>query len=481
MASGLALSIALQTPGHWVAAWIGLVPLFIAIRGSKPGAAALSGFIAGAVYYGIILYWMTLFGHLPWALVVAYQALYFAAFGMFSAYVLRRRDWRVWIAIPSAWVILQYIRTLGPYAFIWGSFAHTQAQNLPIAQLASVTGSWGIDFLVCLANVAIAETMFVRAGRRCVPLVFACIVVAAVTIFGVAAMRSNIETLEAPRVAIIQGNMKNDFDPAPDYVRKSYERYSRMTAEAASLGPAIVIWPETTLPTPVTSPGWADSIARTAAGSRVEILAGGYDPSRNAQRQGSYNTLFHFNKQGRQAGAYHKVQLVPFGEFVPLRDRLPMLKNYPIRQEDVLAARSHALLNTSIGKIGVSICFESLFPEIARTETFRGANVLCVVTNDAWFGRTQAAREHLLMAKLRAIENHRYVLRAAGTGISAVIDPCGRTQRQIGLFKQGTLLEAIVPEGGLTPYTRLGQWFVYLCFAALTLCLAAPRASKASA
>jgi apolipoprotein N-acyltransferase len=165
------------------------------------------------------------------------------------------------------------------------------------------------------------------------------------------------------------------------------------------------------------------------------------------------------------------VQLVPFGEFVPFRDKLPMLQNYGVRAEDVLAAKKHVLLNTCIGRTGTNICFESLFPEIARGETLHGAELLCVVTNDAWFQRTQAAHQHLMMAQLRAVENRRYLARAAGTGISALIDPYGRIKKQIGLFTPSTIMANVQPHTELTIYTRFGQWFAYLCVLMLIVCL----------
>jgi len=267
--------------------------------------------------------------------------------------------------------------------------------------------------------------------------------------------------------------MKNDFHPVPNYTEIAFSTFSRMTRDAASEGAKLVIWPETTIPCDITSPGWVDRIGALARDCSVEILAGGYDPANNSGQPGSYNTLFLFDKQGRMAGAYHKVQLVPFGEFVPLRERLPMLRDYGIRNEDVVAAKSHRLLKTSAGKVGVSICFESLFPQIARSEVLRGAQILCVVTNDAWFQRTQAAREHLMMAQLRAIENRRYLFRAAGTGISAVIDPCGGIRQRCDLFRQGIIYDQARLSDGLTVYTRFGDWFVYLCIAILIASLPA--------
>jgi len=467
-------------PAIWLCAWVGLVPLLIALRGATIKQAALCGLVTGLVYYGIILYWITLFGYLPWILLIIYQALYFA---LFAALYTRLGPEKIglwgYIAVPSVWTILQFIRTLGAYAFIWGSFSHTQANNPVIIQLASITGIWGIEFLVCLFNLVIICTLAPYTDkRRGMPAVIVAAITLAAVVFGYVTLANAPEPGGSARVAVIQGNMINDFHPIPNYEAHAFETYSRMSLQAARWNPDLIVWPETTLPTNIITPGWEDVIEQLAKSAHSDLLVGGYDPSMNPALHGSYNSLNLYNANGHKMGVYHKVQLVPFGEFVPLRDQLPFLQNYGIRPEDVLAAKSHKLLRSSLGKIGVSICFESLFPEIARTETRSGATALVVVTNDAWFQRTQAAREHEMMSRLRAVENRRYVIRAAGTGISAVIDPYGRPIAELGIFKQGVIRQRISPITNLTIFTRFGPWFVYVCLMAAAAGLIISRSGK---
>lgn len=477
MASGAILALALPKPGLWVFAWVGLVPLFMALRDASVPRAALCGLLTGIVYYGIILHWITLFGALPWMLLVVYEALYIAVFAaLFVRLMPGRIGWLGFVAVPAAWVTLQFVRTLSPYAFIWGSFAHTQAGNLPVAQIASLTGPWGIDFAVCFVNLALAVAI-TRRERRLAPVIAAALLTLGICIFGLVTMQGARLTNRANCVAVIQGNVKDDFHPVPNYDQRAYQTYSRLSLAAAKAKPDIILWPETALPVDLTKPGWDDSLEPLAKRVRADLLVGGYDPSAH----GSYNALHLYNANGKKSGVYRKVRLVPFGEFVPLRDRLPFVNNYGIRPEDVLAADRHALLDSRIGKIGVSICFESIFPQIARTQARNGAELLCVVTNDAWFEHSQAARQHLMMARLRAIENRRFLLRAAGTGISAVIDPFGRTRHEIGLFQQGIIIDRVSPSRHLTLYTRYGDWLAYLCIAITVICLFAPIcASKKS-
>lgn len=478
MASGLILALALPRPGTWLAAWIGLVPLMLALQRKKDlsqsdrGAdrtflrAGLCGLITGLVYYGIILDWITLFGYLPWISLIVYQALYLAAFAaLYVRLQPSRIGWMGYAAVPGAWVVLQFIRTLGAYGFIWGSFAHTQADNLLVAQIASVTGPWGIDFLVCFVNVALAVSLLGPA-RKIVPLAVAGVLTLAVCVFGLVSLNAKPMAGQTKTVAIVQGALSNGFDTDSMYTRRALSTYTTLTLQAAGGHPDVILWPETTLPINLSTPFWDDVLGSLSTACRAELLVGGYDTDPTTGR--GYNALFCFNARVRK-GTYRKVRLVPFGEFVPLRDRLPFLKHYGVRPDDVLAAKEHVLLDSRLGKLGVSICFESLFPQIARTETLSGARVLCVVTNDSWFKRTQANREHLMMAKLRAIENRRFVLRAAETGISAVIDPFGRIRSQLGLFRQGIITDKVQPSSRLTVYSRWGDWFAYASIAIMML------------
>jgi apolipoprotein N-acyltransferase len=265
------------------------------------------------------------------------------------------------------------------------------------------------------------------------------------------------------KVAIIQGNVDQDVVPDIDYLADTYVKYSALSSEAVDKGAKLIVWPETTLPTEITDSGWGGVLSGLAAKSKATYIIGAYSPSPDPHNPLYYNSALCYGPNGESLGTYHKVRLVPFGEFVPLRDYLSFLKSYGIREQDVLPGRSHDLIETSIGKIGISICFESLFADISRNETKNGAHALFVITNDAWFERTSAAQGHLMMSQLRAVENRRYIVRGAATGISAIIDPYGRVQSRLGIFKRGIVSGKIEPLTKLTPYTRFGDWFAYAC------------------
>lgn len=444
-------------------AWIGLVPLIAAVHNTRALYAALYGLMAGLVYFGVILYWISIFGYLPWVLVAIKEAVFYAAFAVAaSRFVPGRAGFKGYIIVPSVWTALQWLRSLGTYAFTWGSFAHTQTASPVVLQIASLAGPWLIDFTVCLVNLALAECVLSSKRRAC----SASIAIAAIIIVWAAGfMIIKNAPLMRPntKVAVIQGNVDQNVVPDLDYLADTYVKYSAMSTKAVDNGAKVIVWPETTMPAEITDAGWGGVLSGLAAKSKATYIIGAYAPSSDPHNPLNYNSALCYASDGKCLGAYHKVRLVPFGEFVPLRDYLPFLENYGIRAQDVLAGESHVLIRTGIGKIGISICFESLFADVSRNETINGANALFIITNDAWFEHSSAAQGHLMMSKLRAVENRRYVVRGAATGISAIIDPYGRVKNKLGIFKRGIVYGEIEPLRAITPYTRFGDWLAYLC------------------
>lgn len=460
--SGLLLALSMPKPGISVLAWVGLAPLLISLRKTRAGQAAAYGLITGAVYYGVILYWLSIFGYLPWALVVLIEAVFMAVFAMIASRMLSARmGWLSFPAVSATWTVMQWARCLGPYAFNWGSFAHTQANNVSVIHLASILGPWGIEFLVCLVNLAIAEVLVCRPDRRRIANIAISIgLPAAIWVTGwVAVPAANEET--NVKVAVIQGNLERGMHDTDRSPARSFNTYARMSLRAATDHPDLIVWPESALADEITEDRWGYALSMLAKTVDANLIVGGYDASEDTSISQSYNGAHFYDRTGRKLGVYRKVHLVPYGEFVPLRDRLPWLERYGIRDEDVLPGKSHTLVKTDIGRVGVSICFESLFPQISRLETKHGAELLVVITNDSWFERTQAARQHMMMSKLRAAENRRWVVRAAATGISAIIDPYGRTVKELNIYKQGTITGRIAQQRNLTFYARFGDWFAY--------------------
>lgn len=463
--SGLLLAAALPKPGVWATAWIGLIPLLITIRGASARDAALFGLICGLVYYGITLFTLSILGYAPWALLTLLQAAYMAIFAALACPLMKSRPvWLRYLAVPAAWTAMQWVRCLGIFGYSFGSFAHTQANILSISQLCSVTGPWGIDFLLCLVNLALADAVFSESGKRKItPAAAALALSLIVGACGWLALRSSPSYPTKAKIAIIQGNMLGNGYTTTQDIRNSLHVYQQMSRMAVSANPDIIVWPETVISANVRDNGLGFILSRFAASTHTNYIVGAYDPSEDPFLPESYNSAFFYGMQGEKLGVYHKVRLVPFGEYVPFRKQIPWLKRFSFREQDVLSGKSHKLVETEIGKVGMAICFESMFPEIARVETLGGATALCVITNDSWFKRTQFASQHLMMSRLRAIENRRYVLHGGATGISAIIDPYGRVISELGIFKRGTVTGKIAALHTVTPYMRLGNWLAYVC------------------
>ena len=209
---------------------------------------------------------------------------------------------------------------------------------------------------------------------------------------------------------------------------------------------------------------WLDQeMRRFARISSADIVAGGIRTAeRNGQPKEQNGAYVITGKEGIK-DSYYKVRLVPFGEYVPARKWLTVAKRYGVREIDYIPGPGWHSVNTSHGKAGTVICFESTFPQISRTLVNDGARLLFVLTNDGWFARTAAAEQHLQMSVFRAIENNRYVVRSTTTGISAVIAPDGRILRKLPFWKRGLLTGDVQMRSSMTPYARFGDWFAYLC------------------
>jgi apolipoprotein N-acyltransferase len=187
------------------------------------------------------------------------------------------------------------------------------------------------------------------------------------------------------------------------------------------------------------------------------------------------NSAFLVTQTGEIQGKYSKRHLVPFGEYVPLRRIFFFLDKLAVPVGDFIPGREVTVFRGPYGRFGVSICYEVIFPDEVREEVASGAEFLVNITNDAWFGRTSAPYQHLAMAAFRAVENNVYMVRAANTGISAIIEPSGRIAESAGLYVDAAFVGRIRPGGGRTFYTRYGDVFAWLCAAAAAACVAAAR------
>ena len=470
--SGLLLAGALPHLDWGWLAWVGLVPFLAQFPFRNKRTAFWQGFTLGVFYLGVMAYWVAIFaGHIigpalsvvGWALVTAYQAFYLGVFAVGAQWLARRGVWAWRLGVPALWAIVEWWRQLGNLGLGWGDLAYTQHLALPVLQVTKLTGIWGLAFLIVLVNTAFAEIIKAPKARPKFPFAVGALVVAAL-VYGEITLGTE-HLAPTFTAAALQGNINQNVVQDAAYHARVVETFNRQSRDAARQGAALVVWPETAYP------GFLQNfdadrmqVAAEAARNHQTALIGGveYDWAQHKNA----NSLFALTPAGTVTGSYQKRQLVPFGEFVPGRSWLPFLEALHVTTFDMKAgAETQALLDggPGIGKIGATICFESSYPRFLREQVARGAGLLVISTDDTWFGRTAAARQHSAIAAVRAAETDRYLVRSAATGVSQIIAPTGRVLTEAGLFQQAVVAAPVQSRSTLTPYVRWGDWFIGFC------------------
>jgi apolipoprotein N-acyltransferase len=466
---GMILALAFPKAGFSWLAWISIAPLMYMIYRLRWRHVILCGLAFGMGFFAVLIYWIALFGKLPWIALAIFESLYITAFVVAAKAIgTRLAPWERLILIPSLWVAFEWLRSLGMLGFTWGDLGYSQYRTLPILQIASLGGIWGLSFLIALANASVSILIgAIRELRRpsvAVPYLAATAVLVAATIgFGCIALRPSDMHDKRIVAAVAQGNIKQNTDDLMDYANNSLNTYRTLTMEASHRHADIVVWPETVVPGALgADPLVRDQIERLARDAGSTLLVGGWDEDAKGR---VYNSAFLISPLSGLVNSSSKIHLVPFGEFVPARKYLPFLKYYEVRSQDTSPGSGYHVMNAGEYEIGTAICFESTFPEIARRLTASGANILCVLTDDEWFGNSSAAEQHLSQSVLRAVENGRYVLRGAATGESCIIDPDGRILCKQNLWSPALLTADVAPRSEKTFYTRFGDWIVYMSIA----------------
>ncbi|MEO7718582.1 MAG: apolipoprotein N-acyltransferase [Capsulimonas sp.] len=467
----------------WLA-WICLVPMLATYPHARLRDALGQAFVFGFIYHGGVLYWLaimaqhalgTALGVVAWAIGSMAQVSVVLLFA-FGAHLLSRHGnrWAWALGIPALWTALEWVRQLGELGTGWGDLAYTQHSVITILQLTKLGGVWPLTFLIVLVNVAVTGILTKRNPPRFVNAVLAAVALALV--YGSISLRG--EHLKPQfQAAALQTNINpnvrwsNRRPEDPVYVEQTMQAYSKMEAKAASKGSLFAAWPEATFPGYLRDdPNLANRVSADCVINGQALLIGGNEWDERAHSDA--NSAFLVDRSGAIRGSYVKRQLVPFGEYVPGRDWLKFLVALHLTIYDRKKGAAHqALLDAGapVGKVGVAICYESSYGELTREQVARGAGLLAVVTDDTWFGRTAAARQHAAIAAIRAAECDRYLVRAGSTGISQIIDPAGRVINEAPLFESKLVIAPVEQRTTRTPYTRWGDWFVWVCWGVLAI------------
>jgi apolipoprotein N-acyltransferase len=451
--------------------------------------------VTGVVYFAGTLYWITrvmvMYGDLaPWvavlvnAALVAYLALFPAIFALVVRRIVIAHGPPALMAAPIVWVATELGRTHLFTGFPWVLLGYSQTTVLPIAQVASLFGVYGVSMLVASVSAACAVAAVsnakpatsatgsgfaLRASRSLRsyrPVVVVLVIVFAVAVWGSrrAAVAEWTHTGEAVRVGLIQGNVDQNEKIEPGRAGAIFQDYLNMTRQAIREGAGFVIWPESSTPFRFEDdPFAATQIRRLAQQARVPILFGSDQFVRGANGAPAtfYNSAFLVRSDGTTGGVYRKMHLVPFGEYVPAKKLFFFAAPLVQAVSDFSAGDEAVLLPVDGHLVSTAICYEVVYPDLVRRFVSGGSEMLTTITNDAWFGPTSAPYQHFEQASMRAIEEGRYLVRAANTGVSGIVDPYGRVVDRSAIFQPAVIVGEARFLTASTFYARHGDVLAY--------------------
>ncbi len=487
--TGVLYPVTFMIPYMSILAWVLLVPLLYALINKSGRDAFKLGLIAGAVSNMIGTYWLigtlTRFGGFP--LVVSfifivflsiYGGLAVALFSLASArlHLHNRLGLLTAILIAAIWTSIEY---LFPFLFPY-TLANSQAVYLQLVQVFDLLGVYGLTFVIVLVNVAVLRMFLAFRDRTHMPVyeIATCIVlIISVLAYGyirIGQVSAQIAQADKVKVGLVQANF--------DFLEKTESDESIVTARHKQMSREmedveLIIWPETALqawfPTYANYLSIREEIAVPDIEGKYFIVGGmSYTPPEDNTSEyidenlTKYNTAFLTDSYGEIMGRYHKIELLLFGEYLPFTKYVPSLKKIsPASGDFTPGSELNQFVIEELGlRIAPIICYEDIIPSYSRMFVDQDANLIVNITNDAWFGKTIAPYQHLLISIPRAIENRRYLIRSTNTGISAIIDPLGRVVEKTDIFTRTNLVgEVALMNGNKTLYTRIGYLFPMLC------------------
>ena len=464
------------------------MPLFIASEGKSRRQSFLLFYLAGVIFWGGILYWLIQVNLIGFLLLIFYLALYFGIFGIFVSQgqkIIHRRLPTAYcllptvfyfLFIPSLWVALEFIRAHLFTGFGWTLLGYSQYLNLPIIQIADITGAYGVSFLVMIVNITFYSVIGYRLsviGKKKKYLLFILPIfcLSSVLIYGYAKLKSPVTpegqaygagSHQSPvNISIIQGNIPQHQKWDAQLKESILSKYIHLSEQAAQKdSPNLIVWPETAVPAYFNRDKEVkDRILELSQKINTSLLVG----AATAMRGKSFNSAILISS-GKVIQQYDKLHLVPFGEYVP--GLFSFIRNF-IEIGDFSEGKEWTVF--PLPSFAVLICFEDVFPYLSRGFVKRGADFLINISNDAWFGDTGAPYQHCQSAVFRAVENRVNVIKCSNTGVSCFINPTGKifskfSKKGKDIFVEGYFTQKIVVEKRAQSfYTRFGDVFALFC------------------
>jgi len=526
--SGVALGLSFPNYNLYLLAWIAMGMLVLASAGAPLKEAPLYGFLHGQVFYPVCLPWvdtvMRQYGNIdPWisaafvGMIGFIGGLICATFSTGIALASRKSKLLACALAPFLWTVLEYFRTNIPIiGSSWDLSGYPAARSLALLQITSVTGIYGLCFLIAAYGSLVAYAIL-QLGERKQPHFEPSETSGATATSGRAGLQSRHEAAKmhgalAPEATaggawklaaivtvvlilvaligphliptatphyvahLVQTNFPQSESYPPDWLQVhagELNQLEQISVDAAHQIPGIIIWPEVPAPFSFTEQPFAERAQRIAQESGNYFLVGVVDWKRDAEGKWlASNSADLLNPQGQRIFSYDKIHLLPFGEYVPLRGWLTFAKKLTADISDFTPGSTYGVAQIPEGKFGTFICYEAIFPSEVRQFTANGAQLLVTISNDGWFGRSSAPEQHMAMARVRSVENRRWLLRDTNNGYTESIDPYGRTAAQLPLDIRGQLDAPYDFRSDLTPYARFGDWFSWLCVTVTIVLLA---------
>ena len=466
-------------------AYIALIPFFLLLENKNYRESVRWGFLTGLFMNIGTLYWIV-YPTVPGAIAaIIYLPIYFVIYALLHNFLRRRlgEKYLYW-CIPFLWTGIEYLRSLGVLGFPWNSLAYTQSYYLALIQYVSFTSVYGVSFWVVTINVIIFLILknYSDFKRILVYFVFLILLFIFPWIYGSIVIPNKEKASEENiRVGVIQGNVDPNIKWTEEFFEENWRIYEELTLEAAQLKPQLIIWPETAVPDFLRiSNLYLTNLRQLLKEINIPLITGAPDykylPDQDYL---TFNGVFLLTPNHPGFQIYHKLHLVPFGEQVPFTETFPFLKDFLESLEmgegnfspgsEVVTFHVPMLLPDNESQLPeltrdhinapVVICFESLFPELVRQFILKDADILIIITNDAWFKKSAAPFHHAQMAIFRAIEHRISIARCANTGVSMFVDPYGRTLKSSPIFQKLFLVQDISLRSKATFFTRYGNVF----------------------
>ena len=475
LASGVALALSFPKYNFSLLAWIAIAMLMLASIGAKPVESLLYGFLHGLVFIPISVPWidtvMREYGNVdPWSsagifgLLAVRDGIIFSVFSLGVALAARRSRELACVLAPFLWVALEFFDARVPiFCFPWNLAGYAASGNIAFVQLTTITGVYGLSFVVVAYGSLLAYAKLARNRR-----VWTALIATTAILILIACVGGYFVPAAPARYTahLVQTNFPQSESYPSNWMQihaVELDELDQISVAAAKKMPGMIVWPEVPAPFSFQDSAFKARATHIATDSGADFLVGVVDWTMDGGKWDAANAAVLLDPAGQRTFTYDKIHLVPFGEYVPLRHLLSFAGRLTADISDFTPGKAYTIGKLPGGTFGVFICYEAVFPGEVRHFAADGAELLVTISNDGWFGHSAARPQHLMMARVRAVENRRWLLRDTNNGYTASFDPYGRLVAQMAPDTRGELDAPYDFRTGLTIYSRFGDWFAWLC------------------